>query len=223
MSPTRDGYELRLNTLGARDEHGNVGPGSRLLVLIHGYGADENDLAPLAPLYDPSGEFFTICPRGTIDVPPWGAGWYDRSPEGVIDSASFVRSVDMLDDAIDSTCASQNLQRSEAVVIGFSQGGAMALAVSLRESTRARPAAVACLSGMLQELDDIPYDWRAPQLPAIYVQHGTDDPMVPIARGHHTRDRLLTEGIEHRYDEYPMQHEIRPESILDIREWLITV
>ena len=48
---------LRTNVVG--------GPATadRLLVLIHGYGADEYDLAPLAPVLDDAGRFFTVCPR----------------------------------------------------------------------------------------------------------------------------------------------------------------
>ena len=55
---------LLVNVLGARTRDGSEGPGHRLLVLIHGYGADEHDLAPLAQLYDPDGNFFAVCPRG---------------------------------------------------------------------------------------------------------------------------------------------------------------
>ncbi|MFT7647266.1 MAG: phospholipase/carboxylesterase [Candidatus Poriferisodalaceae bacterium] len=214
---------LLVNTIGSTTEAGSQGTGGRLLVLIHGYGADENDLAPLARLYDPAGDFHVICPRGPFDVPPWGAGWYERSAAGELDEASFVRSVDLLDAAIDEACAQRDLRRSEAVVVGFSQGGAMALAVSLRAGEAEPPAAVVCMSGMLQEPAGMPYAWDRTAPPAIYVQHGTEDPMVPIERGHHTRDRLTEVGFVHRYDEYPMQHEIRPESILDLREWLAGV
>ena len=49
---------LQLNVVGT------TGLGSRLLLLVHGYGADEHDLAPLAPYLDPEGLFFTVCPGG---------------------------------------------------------------------------------------------------------------------------------------------------------------
>lgn len=215
-----DAEPLRVNVLGARTMDDQPGPGGRLMVLVHGYGADEHDLAPLAPLYDPAGEFFAVCPRGPNSVFPYGAGWYDRDEGGNIDEAGFVASIDRLDATVDAVCADHGFQRSEAVVIGFSQGGAATLALALRESPSTRPAAIACLSGMLQEPDAMPYAWGATDLPPVYVQHGTVDPMVGIERGHHVRDTLTAHGLDVSYDDYEMGHEIRPESILDLRTWL---
>ena len=196
------------------------GPGRRLMVLVHGYGADEHDLAPLAPMYDPDGEFFAVCPRGPNDVFPYGAGWYERDEAGNIDEAGFVASIDRLDATIDAICAEHGFDRARSVIIGFSQGGAATLAVALRASDSVRPAAIACLSGMLQEPAAMAYAWDAVDLPPVYVQHGTLDPMVGIERGHHVRDTLRGHGLDVRYDDYPMGHEIRPESILDLRTWL---
>lgn len=220
--------------------HANlVGPGTgdRLLLLIHGYGADEHDLAPLSQVLDPVGRFTTVCPRAPIDLAPFGgmegfggagvggAAWYDRSEDGVIDPGSFQRSVLGLDHLIDAVCEQRGLQRRRSVIVGFSQGGAMALAVSLRDTTKARPAGVACLSGMLQEPDWLRYLWHVEggdtvTVPALYVQHGVHDPVVDVERGRRTRATLQRHGIEPEYHEYPMQHEIRPESIVDLRAWL---
>ena len=113
---------LHVNVLGAHTSDGDPGPGRRLLVLVHGYGADEHDLAPLAPLYDPGGDFFAVCPRGPNAVPPFGAGWYERDAEGNIDHAGFVQSVDRLDATVDQLCSTHGFERSEAVIIGFNHG-----------------------------------------------------------------------------------------------------
>ncbi|MGI9595720.1 MAG: alpha/beta hydrolase, partial [Acidimicrobiales bacterium] len=57
-------------------------------------------------------------------------------------------------------------------------------------------------------------------LPDILVHHGTLDPLVTIDRGHRIRDTLTEHGVDHLYREYPMQHEISPQSIYDLRDWL---
>ena len=135
-------WPLQLNVVGT------TGLGSRLLLLVHGYGADEHDLAPLAPYLDPEGLFFTVCPRGPLTVEPFGgASWYDFT-DGGADEATFEGALIELDHAVDTACASRGLDRSRSVWMGFSQGGSMVLALALRASSKARPAAVACLSGL---------------------------------------------------------------------------
>jgi phospholipase/carboxylesterase len=222
---------LQVNTVGT------TGNGERLLVLVHGYGADEYDLAPLAPHLDPEGHFFTICPRGphSLAAMGFGAGWYERDDDGNIDPDDFLASVAALDSTIDDVCAEKGFDRSAAVIVGFSQGGAMTLASTLRANGATRPAAIACLSGTLQRVDGLDYLFDEPgfdepgfdepgfdaaELPAIAVQHGTHDPLVPIDRGRTIHATLDEHGIEHMFKEYPMQHEIVAESIFDLRDWL---
>jgi len=201
---------------------GTTGEGSRLLVLVHGYGADEYDLAPLTPHIDPAGRFLTICPRGPHSVMGFGAGWYERREDRTIDPAMFLASVDALDAAIDDACRTNNLDRTEAVIIGFSQGCAMTLASALRADGAVRPKAIACLSGMLTELDGLDYDFGDSMgpLPSILVHHGSNDPVVVVDRGRAIRATLEAHGVAHTYREYPMQHEISAASVHDLREWL---
>ena len=199
------------------------GGGDRLLVLIHGYGADENDLAPLAPIIEPDGRFATVCPRGPIDLDVGGAAWYDRSAEGVIDQLSFCRSIVLLDRMLDEITGANGFDPARTVIVGFSQGAAMTLALALRESTRVRPAAVAALSGSIQQPDWFSYDWDAPDLPPVFQQHGIHDPVVEIERGHRTRSVLEEHGVRLEYREYPMQHEISQASITDLQTWLAGV
>jgi phospholipase/carboxylesterase len=210
--------ELQVNIVGT------TGAGARLLVLVHGYGADEFDLAGLVPHIDPHGRFFTVCPRGPRSVMGFGAGWYERNDDGTIDSAMFLSSVDALDITINRACADGGFDRAEAVIIGFSQGGAMTLASALRTPGATRPAAMACLSGMLTELDGLEYGFEnstsSDSMPEILIHHGTLDPMVIVDRGQAIRDTLTTHGVEHTYREYPMQHEISMASMHDLRDWL---
>ena len=61
---------------------------------------------------------------------------YERNDDGTIDSAMFLGSVDALDATIDKACVDGGFDRAEAVIIGFSQGGAMTLASALRTPRR---------------------------------------------------------------------------------------
>ncbi|MDP7068175.1 MAG: hypothetical protein QF637_11170 [Acidimicrobiales bacterium] len=199
---------------------GSLGPGDRLLVLLHGFGADENDLAPLVQHIDPDGRFTSVCFRAPIDLVPFGAAWYERDDAGVVDPETFRSSITAIDGTIDAVCEVGSFDRSETVLIGFSQGCAMTLAVSLWKELDIRPAAMACLSGMLQEIPDFEYDLTL--VPNTLIQHGTLDPMVDVERGRRIRDVLIEAGHQPEYAEYPMGHEISNASLSDLRDWLAT-
>jgi len=200
---------------------GSLGPGDRLLVLLHGFGADENDLAPIVQHVDPDGRFTSACFRAPIDLVPFGAAWYERNGEGIVDVHTFNTSVVAIDATIDAVCEAGGFDRAEMVLVGFSQGCAMALAVGLWAAPAVRPAALGCLSGMLQEIPGFEYDLTT--LPSTLIQHGTRDPMVEVERGRHIRDVLLAAGHSPDYFEYPMGHEISASSLFDLRDWLATV
>ncbi len=200
---------------------GSLGPGDRLLVMLHGFGADENDLAPLVQHIDPDGRFTSVCFRAPIDLMPFGAAWYERDDDGAVDAETFKSSVRSIDQTIDAVCSAGNFIRSEVVLIGFSQGCAMTLAVGLGQEIEIAPSAMACLSGMLQDIPDFDYDLSA--VSDILIQHGTLDPMVDIERGRRIRDVLTEAGHEPHYAEYPMGHEISNASLFDLRDWLSTI
>jgi len=199
---------------------GSLGPGDRLLVLLHGFGADENDLAPLVQHIDPDGRFTSVCFRAPIDLEPFGAAWYERDEGGEVDAHTFRSSVQAIDRTTDAVCEAGGFHRSESVIIGFSQGCAMTLAVGLGEGTATAPSAIACLSGMLQDIPDFEYNLSS--VPNILIQHGSLDPMVDIERGRRIRDVLNEAGQEPHYAEYPMGHEISNASLFDLRDWLST-
>src|SRR4051794_11884510 len=131
----------------------------RALLLLHGYGADERDLAALAPYLDPEGRLLIVCPRGPEAVAGAGFSWYDMGAEEP-GAAGVGAVVDALDDLLDSVCVENQLDRSDAIVAGFSQGASLAYALGYRISARPRPVAVAALSSFL--LEDVPglaYAW----------------------------------------------------------------
>jgi thioredoxin 1 len=197
----------------------------RLFLLVHGYGADENDLAGLLPYLDPDGRFLTVLPRGPVAAPP-GFAWYDIGGiTGDADraDATFLASLDELDDLLDASAAEHGLPRREAVVGGFSQGGAMAVALGLRRSDRDRPIGVLAMSTYLPEVEGLEYDWEAARDVPVLVQHGSEDPLIPVERGRRLARTLAAHDVPVVYGEYPMQHQVALESVRQGAEWLAAV
>jgi phospholipase/carboxylesterase len=199
------------------------GEPERLLLMIHGFGADEHDLAGLLPYLDPGGRLLAILPRGPHRISGMpGYSWFDfGGPDGV-DRESYLASLDLLDALLDSACEEHGLRRSEAVVAGFSQGASMATALSYRRSDKPRPAAVLAMSGFLPQVPWLPLLGEADgiDLPPALVQHGSHDPLVTPERGRALARALTVAGAEVVHREYPMEHQVALESLEDARQWL---
>ena len=195
----------------------------RLLVLLHGIGSNEEDLAGLAPIIDPDGRFVTVCPRGPYGYGPGFAWFRMESPE--LAAPTMTSSLEAIDEVIDSACAENDLKREEMVVGGFSMGGAMSLVFTFRggASGRAgeqpRPAGVLVMSGFLPPEGAVMFDWSR-DLPPVLMQHGSQDPMVPIARARDAARVLQQHDVPVVFREYPMQHNVTPESVRDAHDWL---
>jgi thioredoxin 1 len=98
------------------------------------------------------------------------------------------------------------------------------VALGLRRSDRPSPAAVLAMSTYLPDVEGLEYDWEAAARIPVLVQHGTDDPLIPVERGGRELARsLLEHGVPTVYAEYPMGHAVAIESLQDATAWLDAV
>jgi thioredoxin 1 len=196
----------------------------RLLLLVHGLGADERDLGGLLPYLDPNGRFVTVLPRGPVAVTGMpGFAWYDFGLPAPERAAAFASAVDQLDDLLDEAAAEHDLPRGEAIIGGFSQGAGLTLALALRASDRPHPLGVLALSPALASLDEIQADWDAAAKIPVLLQHGTHDQLVPVARSRELARELEEHAVPVVYTEYPMEHQVALESVQRARLWLDAV
>jgi thioredoxin 1 len=160
-------------------------------------------------------------PRGPEAAPGTpGFAWYSWSPQGEFDPAAFASSLDALDDLLDEACAEHGFERSQAFVAGFSQGAGMMLALALRRSDRPKPLGVLAMSPALPGLDIFDADWEAAKEIPVLIQHGDQDPLVPVARVRQLARALEGHGMPVVYSEFPMGHQVALESIRHGRSWL---
>ncbi|MEM7119758.1 MAG: alpha/beta fold hydrolase [Pseudomonadota bacterium] len=156
------------------------GEPQQLVVLLHGWGADGNDLIGLAPALQPTlpqARFVSPNAPDPCDQNPMGRQWYsfaDERPEKL--KAGYERAAGMINDFVDAELARLTLDDSRLALIGFSQGAMMALYVALR---RARPCAgVVGYSGMMIDAEGLDSELKA--RPPVLLAHGDADPVVPV-------------------------------------------
>jgi phospholipase/carboxylesterase len=167
-----------------------------LLVLLHGYGADGNDLIGLAPVLAP------IMPDVVFHAPnapypcegnPFGYQWFGISRLDPVLTLAGVRSAAPLVEAfLDETMARYGLDESNTALVGFSQGTMMALHVGLR---RAKPlAGIVGFSGMLAGPEILKDEIRT--RPPILLAHGDADEMLPHVLTERAAEVLRWNGLD---------------------------
>jgi phospholipase/carboxylesterase len=184
------------------------------LVLLHGRGADENDLFPLLDELDPVRRLHGYTPRGPLSLPPGGAHWYVLGGLGTPERETFSASYAALAEFLDG------LPYERLVLGGFSQGCAMAYALALFRG-RPRPDALLAMSGFIPSVDGFELDLESP-FPRIAIAHGVFDQVIPVQWGRAARDALEEAGADVIYRESPIEHWIDPDVIPLLRDIVAT-
>lgn len=200
------------------------------LVLLHGFGSDEQDLLSLGAELQLDIPLFCFRAPGSTGF--GGYAWYNIEflPDG---SRSYDKRQSQNSRDLVITELLELRERFETIILGgFSQGAITSLGVAI-----ARPDLVQGLllwSGALNDefLPNSPSHILAPgeapsehlppsfvELPKL-VQHGTQDPVLSIYEGRKIAKFLEDQGAAGTYSEYPMAHQMSFESLKESRLWL---
>ncbi|MGH3021805.1 MAG: alpha/beta hydrolase [Gaiellaceae bacterium] len=186
------------------------------LVLMHGRGADELDLAPLVDLLDPDRRLVGLLPRGPLALPPGGAHWYVVRHIGYPDAPTFLETFDQASDWADAALEEAGLEPGRTVFGGFSQGTVMSYALGLAAS-RPRPAGIIAMSGFIPRVDGFELDLESRSGLPVSISHGTHDPVIGVEWGRDARERLGAAGAEVSYREDPVAHQIAQAALTQAR------
>lgn len=165
---------------GPRAEPTSGSPPDSLIVLLHGLGADGNDLFSLTSLLSehfPKAVFVAPNAPYPCDMSPFGYQWFSLQDRSFAAMSAGVKSVaPVLDAFLDTELRRYGINENRLVLLGFSQGTMMALHVALR---RTRPCAcILGFSGALVIEGDISNEIVS-RMP-IFLSHGDSDDVVPI-------------------------------------------
>jgi phospholipase/carboxylesterase len=190
------------------------GKAKRLILFLHGVGADGNDLISLAPYFAealPDTAF--VSPHGPFpcDMAPFGRQWFslqDRTPTMI--AAGVQAAAPVLDAFIDSERDRFGLQDRNIALIGFSQGTMMSLYAAPRRANAL--AGVVGYSGALVAAERLPAEVKS--RPPMLLVHGEEDPVVPFAALRAAVTALRAAGIEaHELARPGLPHSIDEEGI----------
>ncbi|MBV1707680.1 MAG: alpha/beta fold hydrolase [Hyphomicrobiales bacterium] len=187
-----------------------------LIVFLHGYGADGNDLIELGRQWAallPDAAFVAPNAPEPCGMSPMGRQWFaisQRNDDTRWQGVTHARPA--LDQFLDAELARHGLGDDRLIIVGFSQGTMMALHVGLRRARQV--AGIVGFSGMLvgpEHLDEVKH-----RATPVFLVHGDQDQVIPIdalfmaiedlGKVDMTAQYHISLGVGHGIDPAGLQH-----------------
>ena len=197
------------------------------ILWLHGLGADGHDFEPIVPQLGLDGRgirfLFPHAPRRavTINMGLLMPAWFDIRAQDFsarIDEAGIRASAAQVE-ALVAREKERGIPAERILLAGFSQGGVIALHVALRHPERLA-GAIGLSTFLPQEVTARAELSAANAALPVFMAHGDDDPMIPIAWAEQARDRLKELAHPVVWKQYPMAHQVCAEEIADLAAWI---
>ena len=193
-----------------------------LVIMLHGFGANMQDLAGLAPALSADGYVYA-CPNAPIpfQLGPGQTGFGWLTPRGGGTAEETANSEKLLGDFFDTVFQQFNVSPGNAILMGFSQGGGMTYRCGLGRADKF--AGLAALSATLPDEDDLAARLPVERTQPIFIAHGLFDQMVSEDTAQSAKSFLESNGYTPEFHTYNMGHEISGEELGDLVPWVARV
>lgn len=193
-----------------------------LLILLHGYGSNEQDLFSFAD--ELPDELLIISVRAPLSMGFGSYAWYtihfdsnDASKFSDIPEAKSA--LNKISVFIDEIIEEYQVNTSNVFLFGFSQGTILSTAFALNNPDKIQH--VIALSGYVnQELLNKNIGISNFYELDFFVSHGSDDQVIPVDWARKTSGFLNNLGIKNSYQEYPVGHGVAPQNFYDVNNWI---
>lgn len=192
-----------------------------LLLLLHGYGSNEEDLFSFAS--ELPEEYYVISARAPYDMMYGSYAWYainfDADENKFSDIEQAKTSRDLISNFIDELVANYAIDSNNVTLIGFSQGCILSYAVAVSYPEKIKR--VVAMSGYFNaEIATENFKENDFSNLKIFASHGSVDQVVPVDWARKAEPTLKQLGIDIIYKEYPIGHGVSPQNFYDFKNWL---
>jgi len=193
-----------------------------VLILLHGYGSNENDLFSFAD--ELPEELFIISAKAPYHMQPNGNAWYaihwDNNDGKFSDDLQAITSRETIRDFIDEIIKEYPIDPNNINLLGFSQGSILSYAVALSYPEKIKN--VIALSGYVNEaIIKEGFEKNDFSNLDFYCSHGSADQVIPVDWARKTKPFLDKLGIENSYSEFPVGHGVAPQNFFELKDWLV--
>ncbi|RTY85949.1 alpha/beta hydrolase [Flavobacterium sp. RSP15] len=193
-----------------------------LLLLLHGYGSNEDDLFSFAT--ELSDEYYIVSARAPYTMQYGAYAWYainfDADQNKFSDHEQAKVSRDLIAGFIDELIQTYPINAEKVTLIGFSQGSILSYAVALSYPEKVQK--VVAMSGYLN-LEIVAENYLKNNFHTlkIFASHGTVDQVIPVEWARKTPAIVENLGINITYKEYPIGHGVAPQNFYDFKNWIL--
>ena len=191
-----------------------------LLLLLHGYGSNEEDLFSFAS--ELPDDCYVISAKAPYPLQPYGNAWYaihfDAAQNKFSDNEQAIKSRDLVVTFLDELCDLHDIDKENISLIGFSQGSILSFSIALSYPHKIKN--VVALSGYLNTN-------LVKKTPLInthkvnyFIAHGTQDQVIPVDWARKTIPFMEAYNQNFEYKEYPIGHGVSPKVFMDFKNWL---
>ncbi len=172
------------------------GAAGSLVILLHGVGADGNDLIGLAPHFArvlPDTAFVSPNAPYPCDMAPMGYQWFSiQTQDTALRLAAIRQTSEILNAFIDAQLAAHGLSDDRLALVGFSQGTMMSLFIAPRRDNPC--AGIMAYSGRLEGGAELAHEIKS--RPPVMMVHGDQDELLPVTSMTDAAARLVDNGLQ---------------------------
>lgn len=193
-----------------------------VLIMLHGYGANEEDLFEISKALDP--RLITFSLRGAFAKDDGGYCWYglnfNPNQEFTYDYKQALESKAKILSFISNACKTYKLDSTQVFLMGFSQGAIMSYELAASAPTKIK--GVMALSGrMMEETRQLKTDWEKVTKVKYFIAHGISDNTIKISEGEKASLFLKEKKVtDVTFKVYEIPHSISGAELNDIKSWL---
>ncbi len=192
-----------------------------LLLLLHGYGSNEEDLFSFAT--ELPDEYYVVSARAPFNMMHGSYAWYainfDADENKFSDIGQAQQSRDLIAKFIDELIENYPIDANNVTLIGFSQGTILSYAIAVSYPKKVQR--VIAMSGYFNsDIATENYQNNDFSRLKIFASHGSVDQVVPVDWARNSIPKLKALGITIEYKEYPVGHGVAPQNFFDFKNWL---
>lgn len=204
-----------------KKEPAKITANTSLLILLHGYGSNEEDLFSFAN--ELSNELLIISARAPQTLGFGSYAWYtihfNNSDGKFSDTAEAIDSRELIAKFIQEIQEKYHIHPNKTFLLGFSQGTILSYAVALNYPKLVQK--IIALSGYINP-DLLPKNLNAADYTNldIFISHGSVDQVIPVEWANKAPQFLNKLHIKNSYQEYPVGHGVSPKNFYDFKTWI---